>query len=587
MKKPLSAITIALLSCLLPVATQAQSIQGITVFGDSFSDNGNILRVTNGQFPPRIFYYNGRLTNGPNWTDFLSESLGAPSLNFAYGGATSGTANTAIIPGITVTLPGVTTQVNDFLQTSPQVSSDRLYIIWVGANDYWGNKATTPAPVITNISTHLNRLVAAGATQFIVPNLPDLGRIPASAHNQAVLSPLTTAHNQSLHAALRDLAQSNPKLTIIPVDVAALLNEVMNDPTRFGFTNVTEPCFNGSSVCASTLQYLSWDGVHPNVTANKIIADYTQNLVVAPQTIAPQSDLVLDLAQRAIHNVHRRLLTTRSRNPLGLFVEADFGTRKQSGTAGYDLETRSITVGADYRTTPDLALGFALTYGGGSSDLSNNLSKIALNGVLLSAYGSYTQNRLRADALINYGWTAIDIERRVNVAGFKSAIADTAGQQLSFQANVGYDLGAHQWSLMPLAGIRYTNVSVNDYTERNASVLNLKVNGQSSDSLVANLGTQLSYTFKTKSGSVMPFIAVNYERELAHTSRTVSAELLSQPGIPLRSTTPERDRDSVQFSTGVQTVFNNNLSMGIAYETTLGKQNHSDNAVQIQVKYNF
>jgi outer membrane lipase/esterase len=100
------------LSCLLPLPVSAQSIDGVTTFGDSLSDNGNAFQSTGGTVPPSPPYFNGRFSNGPVWVEGFPAELKLPagaSNNFAFGGATSGTANTVnnALPGLTTQLVGV------------------------------------------------------------------------------------------------------------------------------------------------------------------------------------------------------------------------------------------------------------------------------------------------------------------------------------------------------------------------------------------------------------------------------------------------------------------------------------------------
>jgi len=74
-------------------------------------------------------------------------------------------------------------------------------------------------------------------------------------------------------------------LTVFDLNTYALIDEVVNDPTKFGFSNVTAPCWTGAftgyatggSIC-STLPavqdtYLFWDGVHPTAAGHLLVAD--------------------------------------------------------------------------------------------------------------------------------------------------------------------------------------------------------------------------------------------------------------------------------------------------------------------------
>ncbi|MCU0549508.1 MAG: autotransporter domain-containing protein [Leptolyngbya sp. Prado105] len=589
MKPHFLAVKLAILTCLVPVSASAQSIEGFTIFGDSLSDNGNAFRNTNGLVPPSPPYFQGRFTNGPVWIEDLATKLNGTTttFNFAFGGATSGTANT-----VTPLLPGVTTQVNGFLQSLPAVSSNRAFVVWAGANDYLGDGVTNPAIPVGNISTILQQLSTAGARTLVVPNLPDLGRIPGSLGNpvqSAGLTQLSAAHNQGLQASLRTLAQSNPNLSIVPIDINALFNEVLREPTRFGLTNVTQPCLGTGANCD---QFLFWDQLHPTAAGHRLISEYALALLNAPQSVAPQAEIALGVARFPTRDLNGRLAALRSpvQNPtqrLGVFVNGDFNFGNRDTSVGFDFDTKGVTVGADYRMTDDLALGLALNYARNNSELNNNLGEVDVDSFSVSVYGSYSRDRFYADTLLNFGWNKFEIERNLNVTGFRSATAEPDGKQFSVRFNSGYNFGSNELAVGPMVGVRYTKVKIDGYTESNGSILNLTVPDQEADSVILNVGAQLSYDFRSPSATITPFIAANYEHEFANGSREIVTELASQPGIPNRIRTGEPDRDFVRLSTGVQAQFANNLSVGVGYETILGKQDVSDHAVQAQLRYQF
>ena len=91
MQKQILATGFFLLSFLFPLKVSAQNYDEIYVFGDSFSDTGNVFNATKGAIPPSPAYFNGRFSNGPVWVEYLAPQLGLtfdPSTNFAFGGAT-------------------------------------------------------------------------------------------------------------------------------------------------------------------------------------------------------------------------------------------------------------------------------------------------------------------------------------------------------------------------------------------------------------------------------------------------------------------------------------------------------------------
>ncbi len=70
----------------------AGSFDGVVVYGDSLSDNGNLYGAIG--FPPPP-YYMGRFSNGPVAAEYLAQGLNVPLTDWAWGGATTGIGNIA------------------------------------------------------------------------------------------------------------------------------------------------------------------------------------------------------------------------------------------------------------------------------------------------------------------------------------------------------------------------------------------------------------------------------------------------------------------------------------------------------------
>lgn len=76
------------------------AFDAIYVFGDSYSDVGNIYLATNGAVPAAP-YYMGRFSNGPIWIDHLAGTFGVkvtPSLAGGTDYAVGGAEVTAAVP---------------------------------------------------------------------------------------------------------------------------------------------------------------------------------------------------------------------------------------------------------------------------------------------------------------------------------------------------------------------------------------------------------------------------------------------------------------------------------------------------------
>ncbi|KAJ9075901.1 hypothetical protein DSO57_1031228 [Entomophthora muscae] len=75
-------------------ANTARHIKSLVVFGDELSDTGNLFKATNFTTPDPNYFFQGRFSNGPVWSDFIQNVTVLDSVaNFAVGGATAMTTN--------------------------------------------------------------------------------------------------------------------------------------------------------------------------------------------------------------------------------------------------------------------------------------------------------------------------------------------------------------------------------------------------------------------------------------------------------------------------------------------------------------
>ena len=305
MKKQAVAAGFVLFSFMLPTKASAVSFDQLYVFGDSLSDTGNIYNATGKIFPQSPPYFEGRFSNGPLWVDYLGDQLGLkptlfttlPStpatqgINFAFGGASSGSGN-AVVPN--PNLPGVLQQVLGFagtLQANNQTADpNALYTLWGGANDFLFSNPKDSTTPISNISLALNTLVKVGAKNILVFNLPDLGKLPAAKindRNPTTLSKSTSEFNLGFAQTVNALSQ-NPNLNIIPIDIYSLFNQA----SALRFTNVTESCLSRLDICnPANNKFVFWDDFHPTTAVHKLVADTALAAIQAKSVPEPAINL--------------------------------------------------------------------------------------------------------------------------------------------------------------------------------------------------------------------------------------------------------------------------------------------------------
>ncbi|MGL5734757.1 MAG: SGNH/GDSL hydrolase family protein, partial [Beijerinckiaceae bacterium] len=182
--------------------------------------------------------------------------------------------------GIT-TVPGLPQQIAAYGANGGTFGPNSLVTIWSGANDIFqissGYPAgATPTQIIqgaaVNVGTAVGQVMALGARNIIVNNLPDLGATPSSITGGAAAIAQGTAaangYNAALTFALSGAAAAAPAGTnIILVDVNKAFAAVTANPAAYGFTNVTAACVTTPACigggAAAQAGYLFWDTVHP------------------------------------------------------------------------------------------------------------------------------------------------------------------------------------------------------------------------------------------------------------------------------------------------------------------------------------
>jgi outer membrane lipase/esterase len=189
----------------LPSFASAASFSTFYVFGDSLVDAGNVRIATGGATPnAALGYFQGRFTNGYDYTDLLSiATFGTPTRaslaggnNFAWGGARV-VANGDAIPDLGL-------QLNSYAARSLGVGDpNALYVLNFGGNDVFALGSgdiggLTPEQyglqVVTKYADSVRYLNALGAKNILItgiPNATDPIGIALEARLQVALDALT------------------------------------------------------------------------------------------------------------------------------------------------------------------------------------------------------------------------------------------------------------------------------------------------------------------------------------------------------------------------------------------------------------
>jgi outer membrane lipase/esterase len=270
------------------------------VFGDSLSDNGNLAEALHTNFPNPPSFHDS-FTNGPVAASILASKLGftltpslwltgfhdtfnlfggasfVPGTNYAVAGATSAAAAQGGPAGIN--LPQQLAAYSAI--SAAHADPNALYVVMIGGNDVRNaalqntGAAAVQAGVTAEI-TAIQTLLAEGAKNIFVVNVPNVGLIPEFAQDAPALAGAATSFSElydaSLAAALMGLPTSGADVSLF--DLFTFNDDILANAAALGFTDTTDRCFTNTPLAATTSpqcgpnaqninQFLYWDSIHP------------------------------------------------------------------------------------------------------------------------------------------------------------------------------------------------------------------------------------------------------------------------------------------------------------------------------------
>lgn len=319
-----------LLLTLLPVMALAAPFSNVYFFGDSLSDTGNDFLLSSAihagdpDFPivpdPIGYPSSGRFSNGAVYSELFASRLGfdlQPSLlggtNYAYGGAGTGSV---ILPFSS----NFSEQVEQYVAAPGGADPDALYVLFVGSNDVQdifdgAPPAATIEAAIGRIGLAVEALALEGVRHFLIPNVPDLGLVPATTGNGAIArNEEATAASRAFNTALAGLLDSLDHLDLRTFDTFALLNDVVMNPSAYGLTDAQHWCQREIGIApdgqpqyellcseAEADRHLFWDYTHPTTAGHRALAD----ALFATLQIPEPGTLALLLASLAACSLRR------------------------------------------------------------------------------------------------------------------------------------------------------------------------------------------------------------------------------------------------------------------------------------------
>ena len=607
---------------LLPQGAWGQSYQRVVSFGDSLTDNGNLF-ANFGQPPSPP--YNKRFTNGFTFAEYLAGggnsmtgygSKGPGSVNYAWGGARNDNGANSNGP-----IPSTIAQIALFKTVGGIYGASDVVTYWGGANNIFQSNIANPLTAQANVQAdatasgiaagaQAGTLAAQGARTILVMNLPDFGSLPSysskGAQGVAIGSFASLTYNAAQSQALQAAAAAAPGVNIIQVDAASVFSAVIANPSAFGFSNVTQPCFNAAAktVCGATLaaqnQYLFWDDVHPTDAGHQLLSQVVNDLLYTPTRAADVAALgeiglwsrrstMLELADRA------RAAEPLKGDAIQYFVSVAAERRQRDSSFVTQSGIGGATVAGSQRYY-DYTMG-GLRFGG-FKNLGNGwtggFAISALTGDATSGRVTASPTSLSADLTANWRSGAMfvtgllgagvdrysDYKRKTSVTAI-TLTGDTDGYAASAAVEGGYDFNfAGNVTLTPVVRLGYLYSNVASFTESGViGVVNF------GDRNVQGLTGAFELRAKARiSDTFSVNVMAGYEEFLSRASGAVKGQLAGNTALPFSTSVAAPVGAGLVFGAGLETRMGA-WTAGLNYRGSIGSKSQQAHKGELKLGY--
>lgn len=614
--RPLSKIAAISLVSAASFNFQPASAQNFGSFGDNIADPGNIPAILqqaidqNGtnvdtNFPPSPPGFGNRFSNGPTAAELLPDLLDfnlADVRHEAVGNAFSDKLPVSLAGGILLgngsSIPGpigrgltalndtdVASQVDNYLNSVGPLGQNDFMLLYASGNDAalaLNTIALTGAPQdqalqITvagaqanamNTAASAAKLLNAGAGTVLVSNLPNIGQTPAaqagglSGVQLATLFSTTT--NSALNTALSQLPTNSG--TLIVADSFALTNDIVANPGKYGFADVSNPCsLVPSCVNASRTvqdQFLFWDPFFPTARGHEISARFLADTVHAPRTIPA----IAELGRFGTEQEARHLIGLSGD---GIWVTGELGyerfRRSRNPFAlGYRARGPGGRIALGWSAPAGVTIGIAAGYSDLDVDYSFITGGFDKRSVNLSAFASVATPIADLAAAVSIGFDSIDnLTRATGVAG-QISTGETEGESFAVIFEIARNISfIPNFELRPTVRFGYSDAEFDDFQESGATGLSQIVSEGSLSKTFAEFGATGTFNLLGLKGELGGF----YHVRLDGGTQQVRTALISLPDFVRTANVKAGDRNYGRFEASFSKQLGN-WAIGVKGTTT-------------------
>jgi len=257
-----------------------------------------------------------------------------------------------------------------------------------------------------------------------------------------------------------------------------------------------------------------------------------------------------------------------------------------------DYTTSDFQIGADYQIGKNFLVGALFDYSHTDTALDGQGSSATVDSYSPGLFASFAQDGWFANALGAWTDNAYTEQRVINIGAF-NRIANGAptGDEEMGDLDGGYEFHSKdkRWTYGPTAGVQYTHLNVDSFTETNGCSSDLSVSNEQDDSLRSRFGGRISYAMFDPADKVTftPFIDASWQHEYLAGSRCINSSFSELGFGTFTVSTPETSRDSALLVAGVNANISDDVTLFSNYAVQVGQNSYFGQSVEAGLKIGF
>lgn len=270
--------------------------------------------------------------------------------------------------------------------------------------------------------------------------------------------------------------------------------------------------------------------------------------------------------------------------PFGNMSDQD----ESGGVAGFEADTAGVAAGIDTQLSKAHRVGASFAYS--LSDVDGEgagRSQLDIQSYQVTLYGDYTTKAYYVEGMIGYALNRTETSRSLTFGGLnRTASGDYDSNQymLSVGGGIPFNVASDTF-FTPTVGLAYTHVTSESYTETGAGNLNLIVDPDDVDAIIASIGGKLATTIKSGSHLYTPELRIGVSYDIAGDEATATGTYTGG-GAAFTTTGTENEELAGNVGLGLTLEAGQGVSLAANYDADI-KDAFLGHSASLEVRFRF